>query len=70
MPSITLRIAEMKCEGCASAVESALTSVPGVRAADVSLDEKRATIDLDDMVDVEDLISAVKAAGYDASLAA
>lgn len=67
MMSITLSVPDMKCDGCASAVESALTKLDLVKRADVSLDSKTVTVDLDDGGTIEPLIGAIAAAGYSAS---
>lgn len=67
MTSITLSVPEMKCDGCAKAVEIALTKLDLVQQADVSLDSKTVTVDLDTDGPVETLIAAIAAAGYKAS---
>lgn len=70
MENVTLNVTDMKCEGCANAVKSALSSVRGVRRADVSLEEKRARVVLEEEASADDLLAAVRAAGYSASLEA
>ena len=66
--TLTLKVSGMTCNGCANAVQAALTRIEGVRRADVSLEQKRARLVLEDTGSVDDLVSAVRAAGYDASL--
>jgi Cu+-exporting ATPase len=67
MTSITLSIPDMKCDGCAKAVESALAKLDWVKRADVSLDSKTVTVELDAGGPEEMLVEAIKAAGYSAS---
>jgi len=67
MTSITLSVPDMKCGGCASAVEAALSKLDSVKRADVSLDAKTVTVDVDDGGTVEPLIEAIATAGYSAS---
>ena len=67
MTSITLSVPDMRCDGCASAVESALSKLDLVKQADVSLDSKTVTVELDADGPVETLIAAIAAAGYEAS---
>ena len=68
MKKITLSIAGMSCQGCANTVKGALAGVEGVRRADVSFEQKRARLVLEDAGSVDDLVSAVQQAGYEASL--
>ncbi len=68
MKKITLSIAGMTCQGCANTVKGALAGVEGVRRADVSLEQKQARLVLEDAGSVDDLVSAVQEAGYEASL--
>ncbi len=60
-----LSIAGMSCAGCVASVETALQSVPGVRAASVNFAEHTATVVGE--APVASLIAAVRAAGYDAA---
>src|SRR5256885_1765751 len=66
---IELAIRGMHCAGCVGAVESALRSVPGVRAASVNLATERATVSAV-ATPPDELLKAIRAAGYDAALAA
>ncbi len=68
MKKITLSIAGMSCQGCANTVKGALAGVEGVRRADVSLERRQARLVLEDVESVDDLVSAVQEAGYEASL--
>ncbi len=68
MKKITLSIAGMSCQGCANTVKGALAGIEGVRRADVSLEQKQARLVLENAGSVDDLVSAVQEAGYEASL--
>jgi Cu+-exporting ATPase len=60
-----LSIAGMSCAGCVASVEKALQAVTGVQSASVNFAEHTAQVSGD--IAVEELITAVKAAGYDAA---
>lgn len=64
--SVRLSITGMMCAGCVGAVEHALQSVEGVETANVNLAERTALVAGNPMP--EDLVSAVKQAGYDAAI--
>lgn len=66
--SMTLRIRGMSCAACQRHVETALTSVPGVRSATVNLLAHTARVEAAQVLPTRDLIAAVEAAGYSASL--
>ncbi len=68
MKNVTLSVPDMKCGGCANAVRSALSRLDSVSQAEVSLESKTVSVDLDDGSPVETLIDAIAAAGYRASL--
>ncbi|MBN2312059.1 MAG: copper-translocating P-type ATPase [Candidatus Hydrogenedentes bacterium] len=62
---IDLKIIGMTCAGCARAVESALSAVPGVHTAHVNLATARAAVTCDArLTDAGALIGAVERAGY------
>lgn len=69
MKTITLNVTGMSCEGCADSVKSALSQVEGVHNVDVSLAEKTAVLEAEDTVKPTDLVRAVEAAGYQATVA-
>jgi copper chaperone CopZ len=54
----------MKCDGCVSSIEKALTEL-GVASVDVDLAGKSAQVETD--LSVTALIDAVKSAGFDAT---
>ena len=63
-----LNIADMTCESCAEHVKTALESVPGVQAAEVSYIKGRARLTVASGTQPRDLIAAVDALGYRAAL--
>ncbi|HTW74887.1 MAG TPA: heavy metal translocating P-type ATPase [Steroidobacteraceae bacterium] len=67
---LSLSIEGMSCAGCAVRVEKALASVPGVQRAAVNLATERAVVETaDGQLHPEQLIAAVRRAGYDAHAA-
>lgn len=63
--ALQFRVPDMHCEGCTARVSRVLERLEGVRSAEVSLEDKTATVDADDgAVEFEDLRSAVEKAGY------
>ena len=63
----TLKIEGMMCEGCVKSVTEALSKVPKVKSADVSLKSNKAVVEHDGASD-EDLIAAVVDAGFRTSV--
>jgi copper chaperone CopZ/predicted peroxiredoxin len=60
----------MTCQGCADNITAALTGIPGIRSATVSLQDKKAVVLADEsQVTTEKIIAAITAAGYKAQLA-
>ena len=68
MKQITLAVEGMMCDGCAASVREALAEVAGVESVDVRLEEKRARVTVVDGTPNDELIGAVAAAGYGASV--
>jgi copper chaperone CopZ len=61
----------MACQGCADNVTNAITKIPGVQSADVSLDAKKAVVVADpSLVPSEKIEASVAAAGYKAKVCA
>ena len=60
-----LKVDGMRCNGCVTSVQRALSEVSGVTDAEVQLDEGRALI-RGDGFSVQELIEAVKSLGYEA----
>lgn len=66
---ISLSLSGMHCASCAGIIERSLRKLSGIKQANVNFVAEKASIVFDEEgVSVEDLISAVKKAGYGASL--
>ena len=63
---VDLGIGKMTCDDCVHTVTQALESVPGVTAAEVSLEQRSARVAIDPSVGTEQLTAAVRASGYNA----
>jgi copper chaperone CopZ len=61
---VTLSISGMACDGCASTVKRILSRVVGVTRADVDFEARQACVE--GTANAEDLVKAVRAAGYGA----
>ncbi len=68
MQTIELSVDGMHCGGCTGRVQRALAAVPGVVEATVDLDAHAATVIAQDTVEPEQLVDAVGAAGYRATV--
>ncbi len=63
---LSMPVTGMHCAACVTTVEKALSGVPGVRSAAVSLEGQRAVVELDPgQVPLLKLRQAVKSVGYD-----
>ena len=70
-PSREFTVEGMSCQGCVDAITDALTKIPGVKSANVSLQEKRAVVvAMPSEVPTEKILAAIAAAGYKGQLAA
>lgn len=68
--TVTLSVPTMYCAVCPITVKKALTKVPGVIQADVSLDKRQATVTFNDSrTSVDALTDATFDAGYPSTLA-
>lgn len=64
---VTLGLIGMTCSSCAGVIEKTLGKVPGVAKVTVNLAANTGTIDFNpDVVGIDELIKAVRGAGYDA----
>ena len=61
---IEISVPGMHCPLCTAMVRKAVLGVEGVKKADVSLKERKATIIADDNVDEKELLKAVDTTGY------
>ncbi len=66
MVTLDLKITGMHCVDCAHKVEAALKTVPGVEQARVHYLKRQAHVTGTDFA-VDQLLTAVRAAGYDAT---
>ncbi len=67
MDNLTLKLRGMSCASCASSIEQAIQSVPGVIECNVNFGMEQATIQYDaKQTNLETIQSAVDAAGYQA----
>jgi copper chaperone CopZ len=67
--TIELEVTGMSCGNCVAHVKKALTAVPGVTGVDVDLEKKAATVTSSGTgAEVDQLIEAVRDAGYEAEL--
>ena len=69
MTSVELELTGMTCASCANRIERKLNKVPGA-VATVNYATEKAKVTIEDGVGTDDLIKAVEAAGYGASLPA
>jgi copper chaperone len=68
MPTTTLKIEGMTCDHCVHSVQQALSSLPGVKKALVSLVQKEALIESEGPLDLSAAIKAVEEEGYKAQI--
>lgn len=67
MTTTILRSSELSCPSCVAKIEKALTSIDGVQGAQVHFTTGRIEVDYDNTrASVDDLIKAVRSAGYEA----
>ncbi|QLE53295.1 copper-translocating P-type ATPase (plasmid) [Nostoc sp. C057] len=67
METVTLKLRGMSCASCASSIEGAINSVPGVNESIVNFGAEQATVEYDPKrTDLEAIQEAVDAAGYSA----
>lgn len=62
---VVIKVAEMHCPMCTTAVKKALKSVEGVENAKVTLETKLAVVIVKDGIDDKIYLDAVKTTGYD-----
>ena len=66
---VTLSLIGMHCASCSTLIEKSLNALPGVKSAAVNLAIETGTVEFDPIVvGVDDIIGAVKAAGYQATV--
>lgn len=67
MARAVFKIEGMTCGHCVQTVKEALLSVPGVKEADVSLEDRRARVLYEGTLDLTAVLKAVEAEGYQAA---
>ncbi|MCV7419869.1 copper-translocating P-type ATPase [Mycobacterium yunnanensis] len=67
MSTVTLSLDGMTCASCAARIEKRLNKIDGVRAS-VNFATERAAVDFDAGVTTDDLVAAVQATGYSATV--
>ncbi|MDZ4168315.1 MAG: heavy metal translocating P-type ATPase [Coriobacteriia bacterium] len=66
---VTLSLTGMHCASCSALIEKALMAMPGVQGANVNLAIETGTVEFDPtVIGIDDLIAAVKLAGYSATV--
>ena len=68
MENTLIKIDGMSCQGCVKNITGVLTALPGVTAAEVSLDQASANVAFDaQQISRAALLSAIEDAGFDAA---
>ncbi len=66
MTTLTISVPEIHCEHCKHSIEGALTPLPGVRSAQVDVDARTVTVEVDEThTDRARLVTAIEEEGYD-----
>lgn len=61
-----IQIADMHCAMCSMTIDGVLEDIPGVKEADTSFVHGRAEVVFDpDEISLDELVAAIRAAGYD-----
>lgn len=68
MGTLHFRVTGMTCDRCASSLEAALTTVPGIEKVAVSFLESHASVETGAGVAAASVIQAIRAKGFDAQL--
>jgi copper chaperone len=67
MEAIVIKVGGMSCQGCVKNITGVLTALPGVAAAEVSLEAAEARVSFDPQVIARSaLVAAIQDAGFDA----
>lgn len=65
MKSATLKVEGMHCTGCAAMIHSRVATLPGVKTADVSFEERQARVLYDpQIIEEHQIAEAVEKLGY------
>jgi copper chaperone CopZ len=66
--TVKFHVEGMACSSCAERVDKAILATPGVAAAGIDLEAKRATVTFSGPPNTQAVIAAIGAAGYDATV--
>lgn len=64
MKNIELKIEGMKCEGCVNRIKNVLASIKGVIAYDISLENKKLTLEVKKEKIVQEVIQKIENLGF------
>lgn len=68
MQEIVLNIEGMKCEGCSSRLTKLLENIDGITSVNVSLEDKRAELEIDENeISIEEIKDEISEAGFEAT---
>ncbi len=70
MATTTVKISGMHCGSCAMLIQMELEDLAGVTAVKIDSVRETGTVEHDETVTVEDVISAISCAGYEATVEA
>lgn len=71
MESVDIKTANMHCGSCKMLVEMSVTELPGIEKAEVDLAAETTHVEYDPaQVSVDDIVSAIRTAGYGAEVVA
>ena len=61
---VVLNVPDVSCNHCKTAIENAVSGLPGVDAVEVEIAGKSVAVDLDAAADLDVVRSAIEEAGY------
>lgn len=64
MKTERIRVANMKCGGCATTIKEKLMAIEGVNTVDVDLEGDAVTVDCEESTKREDLVDKLYSIGY------
>ena len=66
MSTMTITVPEIHCDHCKQSLEGALDPLPGVRSAQVDVEARTVTVDVDEAVTSRDrIVATIEEQGYD-----
>lgn len=66
MKNISLNVKGMHCEGCSNRLTNVLQGLDGVNSANVSFENKKAELEIDEnIIDIEEISEAIQDAGFE-----